>query len=201
MYSLLSIVVFVSSQALVVSTECGRSLNDQTFPWNVGIFIRHENQLELICFGTIIHPNTVITAAHCFCNNIDGGVRNDSFYVSTDYSNKIININDHPHLHKINKNNINVHKYYKGLANQLANDIAIIRDKFQFNDKAICIDWSGDVKKEHNLIVKQPILDKNEVRIIDQTYFDSDECIHEASDFFRPLVTNDKFCTKTRGVS
>ncbi|XP_044259122.1 plasma kallikrein-like [Tribolium madens] len=201
MNSLLSILMFITTQALAVIGKCGRSQNDQAFPWNVGIFIGHEKQLELICFGTIIHPNAVITAAHCFCNNLDGSMRNESFYVSTDYSNKKINVDEHPHFHKINKNNINVHKYYKGLVNQFANDIAIIKDKFQLNNKSICIDWSGDITKDKNIIAKQSVLDNNEVRIVDFTYLDSDECIHEASDFFRPLITNDKFCTKIAGVS
>ena len=42
--------------------DCGRlKSNSAVFPWNVGIYLGSENEAELVCLGSIIQSDAVLT--------------------------------------------------------------------------------------------------------------------------------------------
>ncbi|KAJ9583788.1 hypothetical protein L9F63_021878, partial [Diploptera punctata] len=62
--------------------ECGKEVGDGQpfitggtqaevgqFPWHVGIYRDDQNGFTQICGGTLVNPDTVISAAHCFWND------------------------------------------------------------------------------------------------------------------------------------
>jgi hypothetical protein len=210
LHSVLSFSIFLQvgvllSEVRCSSNDCGQSKSDNngSFPWNVGIYVENQNHLELICFGSVIQSNAVLTAAHCFYDNIKGSLRNATFYIASDNLAKKFDLKSKPStLHKVNKNTINIQKHYKGLVNLFTYDVAIIKDKFHFNQiKPVCMDWSGDVK-DNNLVGKQPIWSNNKVVIVEQSYLNPDDCSYEAPQDFVSFIAEDKSCTKikTSGV-
>ncbi|KAJ3665429.1 hypothetical protein Zmor_000925 [Zophobas morio] len=201
----LLILVVIVSVGVCAENDCGRlKSNSAVFPWNVGIYLGSENEAELVCLGSIIQSDAVLTAAHCFCDNIDTHLRNGTFYIMSDNSlPKKINPRSSPsNLHKVNKNSIHIHKHYKGIINFLENDLAIVKGRFNFNNKVkpICIDWSTEIV-DTNSYGKQSVWHQNQVTNVEQTYVSPDDC-YSTSKPFIPFITEDKSCTnlKTSGI-
>ncbi|XP_050053297.1 venom protease-like [Aphis gossypii] len=122
-------------------------------PWNVGIYRLNKDKInyDLICGGSIIAPNLVISAAHCFwhrellSNNIS--INNDSYKVAIGKYDINFTIVDNDFTQIMDVATIYLHEAYNGARGLHANDIAVIvlshRIVFSSVVAPICVDWNS----------------------------------------------------------
>ncbi|XP_029342388.1 uncharacterized protein LOC115033024 isoform X1 [Acyrthosiphon pisum] len=208
-----------------MTTNCGRVYvkNDEfidngekslvTLPWNVGIYQLNKtnSNYDLICLGSIISVNVVISAANCFWQEdmLSKQISiNDSLYKFTvgkyDRNFTIIN-ND---LTQIVKGEmVYLNKGFNGLDGLYADDIAVIvlANKVSFSNGVVpvCIDWKSkyNVKNgDQGRDVVQDMENGSSPVLLERffKYFDIKTCRTINALDFNQYVTFDKFCTETK---
>ncbi|XP_016655958.1 modular serine protease isoform X2 [Acyrthosiphon pisum] len=207
--------LYIQNQVLIGN---GEKALVGTAPWNVGIYqLKQKNyNYDLICGGSIIAPNLVITAAHCFWQKgmLSSNISiNDSLYkIAVGKYDRNFTIIDNDFTQIMNVEIINLKEGYNGLTGFHAQDIAIIvlQNRVSFsNDVApVCIDWNvkynvvnGDKGKivswgKTETGISSPILLESSL-----PYVDHDSCRNMYTDGFESFVTDDKFCAGSALVS
>ncbi|XP_016659042.1 uncharacterized protein LOC100166859 isoform X3 [Acyrthosiphon pisum] len=182
-----------------------------TAPWNVGIyrFDKKKSNHDLICGGSIISPNLVVSAAHCFWNQ--GMLSNtisisDGLYkIAVGKYDRNFSIIDNEFTKIINVKIVYLTEGYNGHTGSYFEDIAVIllEKRVPFSDGVtpVCIDWNGEYKEEngdHGKIVgwgktenasSSPILLEASL-----PYIDRSTCRGMYKNEFERYVTVDKFC-------
>ncbi|KAE9526497.1 hypothetical protein AGLY_013145 [Aphis glycines] len=155
-----------SNQLYECTPYCGRVYSDSHLliangkkalvgaaPWNVGIYRLNKDKInyDLICGGSIIAPNLVISAAHCFwykgilSNNVL--INNDSYKVAVGKYDINFTIVDNDFTQIINVATVYLHEDYNGARDLHANDIAVIvlLNKLSFSSVVapVCVDWNS----------------------------------------------------------
>ncbi|KAE9523064.1 hypothetical protein AGLY_016536 [Aphis glycines] len=181
-------------------------------PWNVGIYRLNKDKInyDLICGGSIIAPNLVISAAHCFwhkeilSNNIS--INNDSYKVAIGKYDINFTIVDNDFTQIMNVATIYLHEDYNGITDFYANDIAVIvlshRILFSSVVAPICVDWNSTYNVLNGVdgkIVGWGRTEKGTTSpVLLETYLpyiDRKSCrdIFKNGNFYL-FVTTDKFC-------
>ncbi|XP_022182774.1 uncharacterized protein LOC111042453 isoform X2 [Myzus persicae] len=189
-----------------------------TAPWNVGLyrFNKNNSNYDLICGGSIISPNLVVSAAHCFWPK---GMLSKNFSINISlykiavgkYS-RDFSVIDNDFTQIFNVEMIHLNKDYHGPTGYHAKDIAIIvlqnRVYFSNGVAPVCMDWSGKynvVNGDHGKIVgwgktekgiSSPILLEASL-----PYIDHSSCRNMYTNGFELFVTVDKFCAGSELVS
>ncbi|KAE9523065.1 hypothetical protein AGLY_016537 [Aphis glycines] len=187
-------------------------------PWNVGIYRLNKDKInyDLICGGSIIAPNLVITAAHCFSNKgiLPNNVliNNDSYKIAVGKYDINLTIVDNDLTQIINIATIYLHEDYSGASYFYDYDIAVIvlskRISFSSGVAPVCIDWNakytvlnGDQGKvvgwgrTENLTYSPVLLESS------LPYIDYRSCKNIYKDGFHLFVTVNKFCAGSELVS
>ncbi|XP_018577067.1 venom peptide isomerase heavy chain-like [Anoplophora glabripennis] len=191
------VIILCFSEKTVHSSECGVLKNANNPPWNIGIYkgIKNNN-LEIVCLGTAIKSNLIVTAAHCLCDQ-SGKLRNEEFYVSSKKLDK--NIKDNRNLQKVEKNNVFLHRAFKGDVKH--GDIAVVKLQMNLkNDESIpiCIDWENTTPLLHDgEKFRHSSWQNGNLKMIDVSYVDYENCPNLASTSFRKFLTSDKLCAKS----
>ncbi|CAI6368896.1 unnamed protein product [Macrosiphum euphorbiae] len=206
--------VHIQNQVLIKN---GEKALVGTAPWNVGIYqLTQKNyNYDLICGGSIIAPNLVITAAHCFwqkgmlSNNIS---INDGLYkTAVGKYDRNFTIIDNDFTQIMNVEIIYLKEGYNGPTGFHAEDIAIIvlQNRVSFNNDVapVCIDWNGKynvVNGDQGKIVgwgktetgiSSPILLEASL-----PYIDHSSCRNICANGFEAyILTDDKFCALVSG--
>ncbi|XP_060840496.1 uncharacterized protein LOC132921476 isoform X1 [Rhopalosiphum padi] len=207
------------------TTECGReyitdnksvsNINGEktlvgTVPWNAAIYQKHTSKYDLTCGGSIISPNLVISAAHCYWYK---GIRSkisiddDSYKVAVGKYDRNFTVIDNDFTQIMKVEFIYVHEEYVGGFIQQFYDVAVIKllNRITFSNivTPVCIDWSGKydvpngtqgkvvgwgITKERK---KSPVLLEESVQYIDQ------RSCRKINNDVKKLVTDDKFCTSS----
>ncbi|XP_029345072.1 modular serine protease isoform X1 [Acyrthosiphon pisum] len=142
--------VYIINQVLIKN---GKKALVGTAPWNVGIYQlnKKKTNYDLICGGSIIAPNLVISAAHCFWKkamlskkiSITGGL----YKVAVGKYDRNFTIIDNEFTQIINVEMIHMKEGYYGPTGFHAEDISIIvlQDRVSFSNDVspVCIDWNG----------------------------------------------------------
>ncbi|CAI6368302.1 unnamed protein product [Macrosiphum euphorbiae] len=182
-----------------------------TAPWNVGIYQLNkiDSNYDMICGGSIISPNLVISAAHCFwqkgmlSKNIS--ITDGLYKIAIGKYDRNLTVIDNEFTEIKNVEMIHLKEDYYGPSGFHAEDIAIIvlQDRVSFNNgvSPVCIDWSGNynvVNGDQGKIVgwgktekgvPSPILLEAYL-----PYINHSSCRNMYTNGFEPFVTVDKFC-------
>ncbi|VVC40545.1 Hypothetical protein CINCED_3A012307 [Cinara cedri] len=138
---------------------CGRSLqhnsitnsSDTTLavPWNVAIYMQSTNDTsELLCGGTLIASNLVVSAARCFWESASKNhtlLSNGQHKITFGNKREFVLRNNHTQF--INVSTIFIELDYLGQTGNYVNDIAVlvlskeVRNTY-YGVSLVCIDWS-----------------------------------------------------------
>ncbi|XP_060871702.1 uncharacterized protein LOC132945906 isoform X2 [Metopolophium dirhodum] len=180
-------------------------------PWNVGVYrfnIRKSNY-DLICGGSIISPNLVVSAAHCFWKKGISSNKisvNDGLYkIAVGKYSRNFTIIDNEFTKIMNVEIVYLNEHYYGASGYYADDIAIImlktRISFSIGVTPVCVNWSGintiTNGDEGKIVgwgktekgIESPILQEASL-----LYIDHSSCRKMYTNGFERFVTVDKFC-------
>ncbi|XP_060869344.1 uncharacterized protein LOC132944160 isoform X2 [Metopolophium dirhodum] len=196
---------FVENKVLIGN---GKKANIGTAPWNVAIYEITTNY-DLICGGSIISRNLVVSAAHCFSNSITENITiivNVGLYkIAVGKYDRNFRKLDNEFTKIMNVDRVHLKEAYYGLSGYYAEDIAVVvlQNSVSFSNgiTPICMDWNGDYKvsngdegkivgwgKTENGILSPVLL---ETRL---PYIDMRSCRNMCTFGFKPYVTPDKIC-------
>ncbi|XP_065225688.1 uncharacterized protein LOC135849263 [Planococcus citri] len=195
-------------QPLIVG---GHIVSIEDYPWHVAIYNKEK---ILICSGTIVAPQLVISAAHCFYNdttidnNLTPDIDNYEIVVSkfTRTYAKVDNKNQK--VYKIVDIRMNPNKKFFGYITNFGSDIVllILNEKINAGQAVIpaCIDdraiKDGEYLVENALgkVVGWGLDDKDEytekLMATDLPFISRSRCVNIVPNDFKPYITNDKFC-------
>ncbi|VVC24912.1 Peptidase S1, PA clan,Serine proteases, trypsin family, histidine active site,Serine proteases, trypsin [Cinara cedri] len=196
----------------------GQKVKYGTAPWNAALYHKENNTYyDLICGGTIIDPNLVISAAHCFWNSDIGKLADRS-----NYSNYQIGVSkyernyfkrDNEFTQILEIRDIHVPKNYQGQAGFHENDIAIIvlSKPIKISNQVLpaCMDWNNkfSIIKDGTLgkVVGWGLTEKKTpspiLLEVSLPYIHHDKCMDISANDFKNYVTKDKFCAGYQSVS
>ncbi|XP_029344850.1 modular serine protease-like [Acyrthosiphon pisum] len=200
--------VYIQNQVLI---ENGEIALVGTAPWNVGIYQLNQKNYnyDMICGGSIIAPNLVVTAAHCFWQkgmlskiiSINDGL----FKIAVGKYDRNFTTIDNDFTQIINVKIIYLKDGYFGPTGYHTEDIAIIvlQDTVSFSNGVapVCIDWNGNynvVNGVRGKIVGWGVTEKGITSPIlleaSLPYIDHISCRNMYTNGFELFVTVDKFC-------
>eukprot|EP00102_Acyrthosiphon_pisum_P006978 XP_003241091.2 PREDICTED: uncharacterized protein LOC100572031 isoform X6 [Acyrthosiphon pisum] len=207
--------VYIISQVLINN---GKKALVGTASWNVGIYQlnKKKTNYDLICGGSIIAPNLVISAAHCFWKKAllskKISVTDGLYKIAVGKYDRNFTIIDNEFTQIINVETIHLKEGYYGANGFYAEDISIIvlQDRVSFSNgvSPVCVDWNGKynvVNGDKGKIVgwgktekgiSSPILLEASL-----PYIDHSTCRNMYTNGFELFMTVDKFCAGSTLVS
>ncbi|VVC24913.1 Peptidase S1, PA clan,Serine proteases, trypsin domain,Sushi/SCR/CCP domain [Cinara cedri] len=180
-------------------------------PWNAGVYEKKKDNYELLCGGTLISQNLIISAATCFSRTGSEHyipVENNLYKIAVAKYTRNITIKDNQFTQIIDVKSIYLEDYYFGTSGYYANDIAIL---VLTNDVSTshfvlpaCIDWTAInpiPDKSNGLIVGwgKTETTENSVQLMEAAlpYIDHTKCrnlYNKINPKFKSFLTSDKFC-------
>ncbi|KAJ9575284.1 hypothetical protein L9F63_025767, partial [Diploptera punctata] len=107
------------------------------FPWNIGVYREDKGKMMQICAGSLVNPDTVISAAHCFWNeSYNRAVDISRFEVAAGKYYRDWNVED-SEIQKRKLAEVIIHDEYRGRNAHYSSDIAILK-----LDKAVELKWA-----------------------------------------------------------
>lgn len=187
-----------------------------TVPWSVGLYRQvkgRDGYYELLCGGTLIAPNKVITAAQCYWE--EGNTNkilmneNQKYKIAVGKYTSDLSIKDNNFTQIIDVGFVYLKESYYGPSGYYADDLAIIvlHTQVTISDVVlpVCIDWSKQYSvpdgsngkvvgwgKTEKIETSSVLLEAN------VSYTDKNTCRDMYSNGFQSLVTIDKFCAVSR---
>ncbi|CAH0730552.1 unnamed protein product, partial [Brenthis ino] len=181
-------------------------------PWHVGIYKKTiSGKYQLICGGSLISRNIIVSAAHCFWLEGYGMLPEEEFAVAVG---KLYREWNHPrdelYVQKSDVKKIILARRFHGIELNYQNDLAVIivKDPFDYKPyiRPLCLDFTvpfyenqrrhGDLgivagfglTKDHKGS-ESPIL-----KVVDMPYVPFEECLDKTPIENAEYITNDKFC-------
>ncbi|CAI6345677.1 unnamed protein product [Macrosiphum euphorbiae] len=206
--------VYIKSQVLINN---GEKATVGTAPWNVGIYRLNKKNFnyDLICGGSIISPNLVVSAAHCFwergmiSNTI--AVNDDRYKIAVGKYARNFTVIDNKFTEIINAEIVYLKAGYNGHIGSYAEDISIVvlKNRISFSTVVapVCIDWkskynlsNGDQGKIVGWGTTEKGIDSPILLEASLPYFNNSFCRNIFKNGFESFVTVDKFCAGSSSV-
>ncbi|XP_017795199.1 PREDICTED: suppressor of tumorigenicity 14 protein homolog [Habropoda laboriosa] len=179
------------------------------FPWHVGIYNeKAKNNYEQICGGTLISSNLVVSAAHCFYDEVYGKLKDKSKYaVAAGKHYRSWDANEN-YVQKSMLAEISLPERYIGMKGNFAQDIALLKLKTPFElttvVRPICIDWDN-VYETRQLELGQngksvgwgktiEDVPSETLQEVNMPFVPYGQCLSAVPEEFRGFITSDKFC-------
>ncbi|XP_060870478.1 modular serine protease-like isoform X1 [Metopolophium dirhodum] len=181
-------------------------------PWNVGVYRKStRNSFNMICGGSLIATNLVVSAAHCFWQEklTSRILLNDGTYkVGVGKYNSDITIKDNEFTQIIDVGLIYLREGYYGSSGYHAEDLAIIvlSNKIILSNVVmpVCVDWSkrysvlnGAVGKVVGWGKTEKMVESSVLLEANIPYIDHQTCRNMYQNGFQNFVSVDKFCAGT----
>ncbi|KYN22959.1 Limulus clotting factor C, partial [Trachymyrmex cornetzi] len=179
------------------------------FPWHVGIYAKENTDgYQQICGGTLINNNLVVSAAHCFYDEVYNKLYNESGYAVAagkhyrDWSAR------EKYAQKSLVESILASGRYQGARGNFANDIAVLKLKTPFELTTLvrpaCVDWDNTYEREQLQVGHSGKVvgwgkdikgeSTQNLHEIDMPFVPYDQCLSAVPRDFRGYLTSDKFC-------
>ncbi|XP_055383134.1 uncharacterized protein LOC129613193 [Condylostylus longicornis] len=134
------------SETITPLIHGGRQATIRRAPWHAGIYTNSTQKLhELICAGSIIHRNIVISAAHCFYDSSlkTMGIASDYIVGAGKLYHNFSRSEDSEQFVRVSE--IHIIRTYD--SQKLKNDVSVlvVNPEFIYNShvKPVCIDWTS----------------------------------------------------------
>ncbi|XP_060836525.1 modular serine protease-like isoform X2 [Rhopalosiphum padi] len=199
---------YIGHQLLI---DNGKTAQVGTAPWNVGVyrFNKENSKYDLICGGSLIAENIVVSASHCFWQNgmLSNRISiNNGLYriaVGKYYRNYTVIDNDFTQIMDVET--IYLKEDYLGYNRYYSDDISVIvlSNKVNISDAVapVCVDWNGRYNVTNGAQGKIVGWGNTEKDIpspvlLEATlpYIDYNSCRSMYTNDFQKFVTFDKFC-------
>lgn len=180
-----------------------------TFPWHVAIYRKDEyNEYEQICGGSLISSNLVVSAAHCFYDEVHQKLPDESQYAVAAGKYYRNWDSDENYAQKSPVSKILLAGRYLGVSGNFAEDIALIKLSEPFELTAlvrpVCLDWDNVYEREQLQIGQSGKavgwgktitgLPSDSLQEINMPFVPYDQCLAAVPTDFRGYITSDKFC-------
>jgi len=177
-------------------------------PWNVGIYRMQNNTYDMICGGTLISSNLIVSAAHCFWEKgiTDRKIKNNGMYkVAVGKYKRDISIKDNEFTQIIDVGLIFIKDDYDGDYGNQAVDIAVIVLPTKITLSTVvapaCVDWTqtytisnGSMGMVVGWGLTEHMVPSSDLLEANIPYISYADCRKMYTNGFQIYVTPDKFC-------
>ncbi|XP_014356689.2 modular serine protease-like [Papilio machaon] len=192
----------------------GETARNGEIPWHAGIYFKDPsvNSYQQICGGSLVSTTVVLSAAHCFWNEVTKRLENKHNYAVAvgklyrDWD----HVKDERFVQKSNISKIAVPKLYRGIELDYHHDIAVVivtkPFEYKLHISPVCLDFRPDFNNEQlqsgqlgkaagwGLTTKYRGSESQELKVIELPYEDLDRCINLTSRQLKHYVVYDKIC-------
>ncbi|XP_024083714.1 modular serine protease-like isoform X2 [Cimex lectularius] len=175
------------------------------YPWHVGVFklFSYNDSYVNVCGGTIIHPNLVLTAAHCLVDKNNKVINASEVVVAAGKFKR--NLKDHEEAQQTTGvRDIIIPESYAGFKSRFEHDIAVLNlaETLALNDFVLpaCIDWQRQGIYSLNALgtivgwgFTEELVYSDELKEIHMPYLLKQKCWEKFPEFTL-FITTDKFC-------
>lgn len=195
--------------SIVRCEECGLTtapgnVNDNYVPWLVAIY--DAQQSYNICWGTLLSPYIVLTAAHCFLDATSNAKKQPSDFFAM-LGKRLTSGQEDNETKQCRIASINfVNDAFGGAKSNYEGNLALLEMDYNITYseyiKPVCVDWQNRINFSPNdgaqgLIpawILNRHLARSELRPQKSPYISNASCRTLAADHSKPLITEDKFC-------
>ncbi|XP_034240298.1 uncharacterized protein LOC117644788 [Thrips palmi] len=173
------------------------------YPWFAGIFSRDGDSWDSICGGTLVRPDVVVSAAHCFFDESSWKTYDqDRFRVSVGKYTRDWNVQEAGEQRSAVLGII-IPDRYRGSKRIYEHDIAFLRVRFVVTALVlpICVDFkdqfslkAGDVGVVNGWGLTENKATSPKLQFAKMPYIPFNECIKSVPDSLARYLTGDKFC-------
>ncbi|XP_072941395.1 modular serine protease-like isoform X1 [Epargyreus clarus] len=188
----------------------GKRMRHGELPWHAEIYRKNTKPYKQICGGSLTSKKTIITAAHCFWDDVDGKKPASMYAVALgkvyrpwgDTHDKDAQYSDVAEIH--------IPERFRGAASNFESDIAILilETEIEYNAfiRPVCVNFDFSV----DFVDKQlqdgklgkvasycPTADgkiAQALSTVELPFVPFDQCFNESPPDFREYITPDKFC-------
>ncbi|XP_012218810.1 modular serine protease isoform X2 [Linepithema humile] len=179
------------------------------FPWHVGIYMKKSTgDYEQVCGGTLINSNLVVSAAHCFYDEVFNKLHDTSKYaVAAGKHYRNWNAKEE-YVQKSLVESIRSGGRYMGARGNFADDICLVKLMTPFEltvlVRPVCLDWDNAYEREQLRVGQAGKVvgwgkdikgeSTESLQEIDMPFVPYHQCLSAVPLDFRGFLTSDKFC-------
>ncbi|XP_026746695.1 modular serine protease [Trichoplusia ni] len=187
----------------------GRRAKRGELPWHAGIYRKNTNPYMQICGGSLISNTVVISAAHCFWNDLTKKQPPSNYAVAIGKLYRPWANQMDVDAQKSDVKDLHIPPRFQGSAANFQEDIAIVilQTAFEYRTyvRPVCIDFEVNFDRRQlqpskmGKVAGWGLTSENGVasqvlQVVELPYVSIEECINTAPPGFREYITSDKIC-------
>ncbi|XP_063391031.1 uncharacterized protein LOC134676569 [Cydia fagiglandana] len=180
-----------------------------SFQWHVGVYSKRWAPYMQTCGGSLVKRDFVISAAHCFWEDVGGQQRASLFAVAAGKLFRPWNITQDTYAQHSDVSDIILPARFRGGTTSFQDDIAILRLTTPFTYapgvQSVCVNFDRQFEMKQlrpgniGTILGWGLTEKNgdpsqRLTYLDLPYIDVDKCFADSEFSFHKYITSDKIC-------